>query len=824
MAWLKPSDTGGTLSICLACLGMVGIFALTGFIFRRITASRLSARPERKQELYLTARRFASTYKGLLLASYFVILSLLNWQAMSEILAPPGRIIFLHFVLKMLPFFVLLLLSWLIYYGIEKALSFRPWTLGQYLSFQIRQALVIVVPLLGFNFLIELVGTFSGTEDYLELYPELMIIAFIPMMAVVYTLIPLLARFLWTVESFPRGYLRGRLESLCRKHGVKVRDILLWRTGRASIINAAVLGLFGPLRYVIITDGLLRHLSDTEVEAVFGHELGHARHHHIAIYASFLIVISFATMVIMTPLTTGNGLIDGIMQIIITFGIFIGLVFGFISRRFERQADLFGCKVVGDTMVFVNALEKVALHSGNIRRLPSWMHSSIEKRVTFLIAAMHNPAIAAEFQRKAKALALGIVGAFVLCIAGVSVSYITTSREERLLQRTGRFEDLLTGSQTERDKMALHIRLAGLYERAGEYRKAARHYDAFFSNEVLARNMLRRSYGDENSSQLARDLRDTGRLFLDEGYVETAAPMIRLAIQCEKDNQENVELARELARKYFRVLEDLLAQGARERSELDVSRLEATRLDRLLEFEAKRALPTMHAVWSLAPKDPELLRMLGRTYLMGGSYRDAAYFLGQAAQSAPSEDTLIRYGLALGFADDITSAQEVLFGRFRNTPQDDDTGMMLEEARRRVALHYSLTASPDDMFRRFASWGRQEGAASRFAHFARAEMLYLAGDLDAAGALYRAAVGAFPENACYRYRLAEFYLQRGKYEQACEQFERAALQSPERADYFDRAAYAFRANGETKRAETYERIARILAGEKGSPAFLTRKM
>jgi len=818
LAWLHPRDSGGAAWISLACIGAIGGFVLIGFIFRAVTAARLRARPGRKQEVYFLAHRFATAYKSLMLVFYFVILSQLNWYALAELIAPPGRIVFVHFLLKMLPFFVLLPASWLVYYRVEKMFSFRAWTLGQYLSFQVRQVLVIIVPLLGLNFVIELLGTYQCIVEYLELYPELMIVGFIPMMAVVYTLIPMLARFLWTVETFPKGYLRNRMEYLCKKHGVKIRDILLWHTGRASIINAAVLGLFGPLRYVIVTDGLLQRLSDREVEAVFGHELGHAKHHHIAIYAAFLIAISFATMIIMTPLSTGNGLIDGIMQIIITFGVFIGLVFGFISRRFERQADLFGCRVVGDTMTFVNALEKVALYSGNVRNLRSWMHSSIDKRVRFLVNAMHHPEVAADFQRKAKGLALAVVGAFALCLVFVGARFFAKPKRVRLVEQARYYESFLPRVRDKREKLGLNLRLAGLYERAGRYGKAARYYDAFFSDEEQAFALLRSS-DDERNSQTAQDLRDTGRLFLREGYTDTAAPMIRTAVRFEPRNPRNVGLARDLAKAYFGKLEALLAQGARERSEVDVSNVGPSRLDRLLEREANRLLPTVRFAWSLAHGDAELTEMLGRTYLMTGGYLDAAYILKPLAASKPSPETLVRYGVALGFAGYVQEAQDALFDGFRGMPPDDEKREMVEEARRRVALHYSFTARPADMLRRFETWGRLDANSGRFAHFATAGTLYAAGDVETAASFYRAAAGAFPENAYYHYRLGEIYLAEGRYAEACEQLERAALMRPARSDYLAGAARAFRIKGDARRAEILDNTARVFMNNKDGILF-----
>jgi len=792
LAVLQPSDIP---SIVLSFAATVAVFAATGPLIRGFLAHRLKANPARAEELYGLARRIASAHKGVLLAFYFIILTPFNWFSVSEIIAPPGRVIFVHFLLKLAPFLLLLLLSWLIYYLIERLFSFRMWTLGQYLSFQIRQAAVIVVPLLALNFVFEAFERFQMIQEYITLYPELMIASFVPMMAAVYTLIPILARFLWTVETFPKGYLRGRLEVLCKKSGVRIRDILLWHTGRASIINAAVLGLFGRFRYVIITDGLLRHLSDSEVEAVFGHELGHAKHHHIAIYASFLILISYMTMFIMMFAGTGNGIVDSITQLVLTFGIFIGLVFGFISRRFERQADMFGCKVVGDTMVFVNALEKVALHSGNVRSLRSWMHSSVEKRVKFLINSMYYPAIGEQFQMRARLMATGIISVFVVCILWACANFFINPYDSRLVAQAELYKRFLAKASAGEEKVSLQLEIAGEYEKAGRYSAAANYYDAAFRDEHAVESILRRRNDDKAS---AKDLRDTGRLFLKEGFPDTAAPMAAMAVRFDRENSENAALTRDLAKTYLDRIDKLVAEGARERSLLDISESMPIKTDRLLQMETDRALPVFDLAASVAPEDVEQRERLARAYLMAGRYAQAADIYKTMIERPPSQETIIWCGVAAGFAGDIGTAQDMLFTR----ADDVSDRALLEEARRRVALAYSFSAAPEALRQRFATWGYLDPNSARFAHFYSAESLYLRDETDAATTEYSAAIGAFPENPYYRFRLGEVYLAQGKKREAAAQFERAALmrpwRNPLRKDYLKQAAAAMGLTGKSR--------------------------
>jgi len=791
------------LPIVLSFIGTLAVFAASGPLIRRFLASRLKANPARSEQLYGLARRIASVHKGVLMALYFIILTPLNWFSVCEIIAPPERIVFVHFLLKLLPFIVLLLVSWLIYYRMENLFSVRQWTLGQYLSFQIRQTAVVLLPLLGFNFLFEAFERSETLQEYITLYPELLIAVFVPVMAVIYTLIPILARLLWSVESFPKGHLRGRLEALCKRSGVRIRDILLWHTGRASVINAAVLGLFGWFRYVIITDGLLRHLSDAEVEAVFGHELGHAKHHHIAIYASFLILISYLTMFFMMVASTGNNMADSIIQLGLTFGIFIGLVFGFISRRFERQADMFGCKVVGDTMMFVNALEKVALYSGNVRNLRSWMHSSVDKRVKFLLDSMYYPAIGEQFQMRARLLAAGIVSLFAACLLWAGANFFINPYASRLMAQAEMSKKHLATASTDEEKAALQLEIAGYYEKAGRYGVAANYYNNAFKDARAVESLLRKRNDDKAS---ATDLRDTARLFLKEGFPDTAAPMAKMAVQFDSENPENAALTRDLAKAYLNRINKLVADGARERSLLDVSERMPNGADRRLQMETNSALPVFDLAAAVAPDDIERRETFARALLMAGRYKQAENIYRTLIASPPSQETIIWCGVAAGFAGDTETARDLLFGRADGASNRG----LLEEARRRVALAYSSSAAPEALRQCFATWGRLDPDSARFAHFCSAESLYLRGEIDAAVAEYSAAIGAFPENSYYRFRLGEVYLEQGKKREAAAQFARAALMRPWRnywrKDYLRQAAGILNLAGKSRGAPFFEML------------------
>jgi Zn-dependent protease with chaperone function len=74
--------------------------------------------------------------------------------------------------------------------------------------------------------------------------------------------------------------------------------------------------------------------------------------------------------------------------------LYFRLIFGWLSRNMERQADLFALEKDGSARNIANALEKLALAAGHIRLASSWHHSGIAERVRFLYLTERNPQIA----------------------------------------------------------------------------------------------------------------------------------------------------------------------------------------------------------------------------------------------------------------------------------------------------------------------------------------------------------------------------------------------------------------------------------------------
>ncbi|MEM8739450.1 MAG: M48 family metalloprotease [Planctomycetota bacterium] len=282
--------------------------------------------------------------------------------------APPGRItgprdtvLLDELAVLALPL-LLLAWSWWAYYPIDRRVRdaalirradtglplYPPWTRGQYVLTQARNhAALVLGPLLILlawaECLVKLhaAGLLSESAQ-LWLTPA--------GAGVLFLLAPLIVRRLWDTVPLPPGPVRDRLDELCQLHRVRVRQLLLWRTYGGSI-NAAVMGLFGPLRYILLTDGLLEQVRPREVEAVMAHELGHVRGKHLgwllAAAVAAGLVLSAAGQALdhhLSPLLAPAAR-PWFHALLSAAGLVLwALAFGWVSRRIERQADTFAAR------------------------------------------------------------------------------------------------------------------------------------------------------------------------------------------------------------------------------------------------------------------------------------------------------------------------------------------------------------------------------------------------------------------------------------------------------------------------------------------------
>jgi Zn-dependent protease with chaperone function len=452
--------------------GIVAVQLLIARLFTARTIGQLARYPDSREAISRAhgLRRFLFFFLNL--GGYAVALLVGGWGwTARHILTTEGVFLPGGELLVLAPYLLALIGSWFIYYDAEHTLFLTSpshmrrgefWSRRGYVMFLLRHHLLMVfTPILLMVFQL---GVLRAKPDLLD-SPWAKLAAFVGLFLFV-LLLPSLVPLILGLRQMPPGPIRERLEASARRLRVKYRNLYVWDT-RNNLATAMVTGIVPWLRQIVFTDLLLSTLTDDEIEAVFGHEVGHVRHGHLLYYAVFL-VLSFLTLgavyrVAEPELPTGH---EPLVLTVIATGCYLFVVFGFISRRCERQADVFGCKAVScpqvtceghdhDTQLvpagaslcrtgvrtFVRALERVEEVNGMARQsmqssrglfgrmagvlrlmgvwLATWQHSTIEKRMAFLRTLADEPERERSFQRKVTALRWGLMLLLVAGVAGV---------------------------------------------------------------------------------------------------------------------------------------------------------------------------------------------------------------------------------------------------------------------------------------------------------------------------------------------------------------------------------------------------------------------
>jgi STE24 endopeptidase len=470
--WPRPSgDLPLGVWALLAWLPMAGAVGVA-CVVTRWASHRLRQTPEARESVLRRYGVFRSYHIFILIAAYGLTLYELGWgwlvyQFCTVGSEATGYLVPGAELLLLAPLVTGLLLSWAFYHDVERTIHetavplfvARPyWGRWSYVGFHARQNLALVAAPLTLLIVVQgLVRQFPALR-----HDEHMPLAALGSFIGVLIILPWILRLILGLRPLPPGPLRDRLIAEARRLNFRFTDILVWNT-HGGVANAMVAGILPLPRYIVFSDRLLAGLSDDELEAVFGHEVGHVKHWHIAYYLGFLLIslgvlietwhlIAVAVLEAVPSLRAHfSDNMEGVELTLLPLAcLYIFVVFGFLSRRCERQADIFGCRAVscdrpdcpdhgGDVRLlpaarglcstgirtFIRALEKVAHLNGISRSRPgwlqSWQHSTIARRVEFLQHMLSDPGIEPRFQRRVGqvkwALLMGLTAVLVILCA-----------------------------------------------------------------------------------------------------------------------------------------------------------------------------------------------------------------------------------------------------------------------------------------------------------------------------------------------------------------------------------------------------------------------
>ncbi len=460
--WFSSPGSGQSLLILAGSMLLVWSFWR---VITRLILARLEGMQWPNRSVMKMPGRVDLVFQIMLLTVFTIQLTVGGWAELICTDLGLGGTVLLWEVGLILPYVLMLILKWHCFYPINRffkeniiagqlaeGLSARPvWSCGQYILFNVRHGLLIfLAPLLLIFTFRDTVALIFGrwfSENPLRGNAEEGIV--LAGVIGIFIFSPWLLRRVWSTRTLPAGPLRERLEVFCRRLKLKYHDLLLWNT-YSAVANAAMMGLFPPVRYILLSDQLIENMPDEQIEAVFGHEIGHVKHHHILFLVLFIMGSSFCGMLLyafcewlmenhlafeIRGINYNHYILSG-SSVLMIVGWF--LVFGWVSRRFERQADVYGAGSVArgpeaegkellnvhGAMVMGAALERIAMLNGISAYSRSWRHSSIASRIGFLRRLASEGGAYSRFQRTLVLVKTGIV---LLVLVGASGYWLVNS-------------------------------------------------------------------------------------------------------------------------------------------------------------------------------------------------------------------------------------------------------------------------------------------------------------------------------------------------------------------------------------------------------------
>ena len=235
--------------------------------------------------------------------------------------------------------------------------------------------------------------------------------------------------------------LRTRLEAMCSRAGLRYRQILLWHTDN-HMGNAAVMGVLPQVRYILLSDLLLETMTDDQIEAVFAHELGHVVHKHLTWLGLFVLVLLLATLGPaqwignLSSAHLPGWMANVLLPVVEAVGGLL-LLFGGLSRYFERQADVYAARTIDwqnrpadrtdsphprrwpvgvhGASVFGSALHRVAIINGIPIASRTLSHGSIAGRIDYLHRLSVEPIRTRQFDRMMTSIYFLVIALLVGC-------------------------------------------------------------------------------------------------------------------------------------------------------------------------------------------------------------------------------------------------------------------------------------------------------------------------------------------------------------------------------------------------------------------------
>jgi Zn-dependent protease with chaperone function len=401
--FFTPSDTGSYAADPI--LNILSLIILTispglmAFIFGKISLKHLSSDKDRQIRQLRNSNRYALLF-GIIALIFFVFevyylkLPIFIYRAFSFLKLENSRAL-----IGLIPLIISVLLTRLATFELDRQVRNTSWTRTKFLSLNLKLMLLPVMPFLIYLLIGDAiehspisVRIFFITHAYIY-WVIMFIIIF-----VMYMEAPFFLRNIWETRSLPDGEIRSRIELLAQRQNIKYRDALVWNTAGGKIANAGMAGLLPHSRYIFLTDALLRNFTADEIETIAAHEFGHIKYRHTLSYLVFsfgylffyvILYIRVLPLIEALELSSVSIAMLSALSTLLAFYIYFVFIFRSLSRKFERQADLYAVETTGKPEAFKSALLRLTAINYMPRRISHLAelfrtHPSVSRRLEFV--------------------------------------------------------------------------------------------------------------------------------------------------------------------------------------------------------------------------------------------------------------------------------------------------------------------------------------------------------------------------------------------------------------------------------------------------------
>jgi STE24 endopeptidase len=273
--------------------------------------------------------------------------------------------------------------AWYAQFKLEERFGFNTTTMKTWMLDRMKGLLLAL--LVGFPLLALVLKLIEWTGANWWLWAASVVIAFQLLLLLIApaVIMPLFNKF----TPLPEGALRERLFGLARRTGFPTHGIELMDGSKRSRHSNAFFTGFGRFRKIVLFDTLIAQLTETELESVLAHEIGHYKKRHVMKLLGLSIVgvfFAFATIAWLADQEwfyrafgfeyQGGFTAANVVPAMLLFGLLAGTIsFWFSplvhiwSRRFEYEADAFARATMGEAQSLIQALRK--LNEANLSNL-----------------------------------------------------------------------------------------------------------------------------------------------------------------------------------------------------------------------------------------------------------------------------------------------------------------------------------------------------------------------------------------------------------------------------------------------------------------------